>query len=103
MCGIAGILKLNAPTTPEDLSAVQRMIDAQIHRGPDGEGIISLGVRGEGLGETDNIASRLTPHASRSSIVLGHRRLSIIDLSSAGKQPMSNEDGTVERFMNQKQ
>jgi asparagine synthase (glutamine-hydrolysing) len=86
MCGIAGILKLNAPATPEDVAAVQRMIDAQIHRGPDGEGIIALG---------DSSPLPLTPHPSRSSIVLGHRRLSIIDLSPAGKQPMSNEDGTV--------
>ncbi len=72
MCGIAGLLKLNAPTTPEDVSAVRWMMDAQIHRGPDGEGLFQ-----------DN------------HVVLGHRRLSIIDLSPAGKQPMSNEDGTV--------
>ena len=72
MCGIAGIYKLNAPTTPEDLSAVRRMTDAQIHRGPDGEGLHHDG-----------------------HVVLGHRRLTIIDLSEAGKQPMSNEDGTV--------
>ena len=42
------------------------------HRGPDGEGQYVSG-----------------------SVGLGHRRLSIIDLSQAGKQPMSNEDGTV--------
>jgi hypothetical protein len=36
MCGIAGILKLNALTTPDDVAAVQRMNDAQVHRGPDG-------------------------------------------------------------------
>jgi asparagine synthase (glutamine-hydrolysing) len=77
MCGVAGIYKINGPTEPEDMAAVQRMIDAQIHRGPDGEGIVALGGNGG------------------SSIVLGHRRLSIIDLSPAGKQPMSNEDGTV--------
>ena len=81
MCGIAGIYKINAPTTSEDAQAVRRMIDAQIHRGPDGEGIVALGGK--------------APHPARSSAVLGHRRLSIIDLSDAGKQPMSNEDGTV--------
>jgi len=42
MCGIAGIYKINAPTTSEDAQAVRRMIDAQIHRGPDGEGIVAL-------------------------------------------------------------
>jgi len=48
------------------------MTRALAHRGPDGEGVEVLG-----------------PAA------LGHRRLSIIDLSPAGKQPLSNEDGTV--------
>ena len=42
------------------------------HRGPDGEG-----------------------YYSDERVTLGHRRLSIIDLSERGKQPMSNEDGTV--------
>ena len=72
MCGIAGILKLNGPTTPGDTTAVQRMVDAQVHRGPDDSGI----------------------YRDR-QVVLGHRRLSIIDLSPAGRQPMTNEDGTV--------
>jgi asparagine synthase (glutamine-hydrolysing) len=72
MCGIAGIYKINSTTTPDDLAAVRGMMNAQIHRGPDGEGFF----RDE-------------------RIVLGHRRLSIIDLSPAGKQPMSNEDGTI--------
>ena len=72
MCGIAGIFTLERPTTAEDVAAVKRMMAAQVHRGPDGEGL-----------------SQAT-HA-----VLGHRRLSIIDLSDAGRQPMSNEDGTV--------
>lgn len=39
MCDIAGILKLDGTTTPEDVSAVKRMTDAQVHRGPDGEGL----------------------------------------------------------------
>jgi asparagine synthase (glutamine-hydrolysing) len=95
MCGIAGILKINGATTPEDNAVVQRMIDAQAHRGPDAEGIMALGVRGEGLGTMDNLASLLTPHSSRSSITLGHRRLSIIDLSEAGSQPMSDAEGSI--------
>jgi asparagine synthetase B (glutamine-hydrolysing) len=35
MCGVAGIYKINGPTEPEDMAAVRRMMDAQIHRGPD--------------------------------------------------------------------
>src|SRR5919109_322857 len=83
MCGIAAIPKCTGPTTAADVAALQRMLDAQIHRGRDDAGIVKLPT------------SRLPTHASYPAIVLGHRRLSIIDLSVAGKQPVPNEDGTV--------
>ena len=72
MCGIAGLLKIHRPITPDDSAAVERMTHAQIHRGPDGSGMYR-----------------------DTRVVLGHRRLSIIDLSDAGKQPMANADGTI--------
>src|ERR1700724_1089770 len=72
MCGIAGIYRPEGVISPEDITAVERATLAQSHRGPDDNGIY----RNE-------------------QVVLGHRRLSIIDLSPAGHQPMSNEDGTV--------
>ncbi len=65
MCGIAGILH---PDTNRYAPIVSRMIDALAHRGPDDQGIWS-----------------------DDGIVLGHRRLSIIDLSDTGHQPMSGE------------
>ncbi|MDB5049858.1 MAG: hypothetical protein JWO30_2929 [Fibrobacteres bacterium] len=69
MCGIAGIL---APEgAPVDGIALRRMTRALTHRGPDAEGYFEK----DGMG-------------------LGHRRLSIIDLSG-GRQPMHNEDATV--------
>jgi len=65
MCGIAGL-------SWEDRATIERMTDALAHRGPDDFGIrVSEGVS------------------------LGHRRLSILDLSEAGRNPLSNEDGTV--------
>ncbi len=68
MCGIAGIFNLDgAPVSPQTLRA---MTDAIRHRGPDGEG------------------QWIEDHVG-----LGHRRLSIIDLSDAGKQPMQDADG----------
>jgi len=70
MCGIAGILRFDGG--PVDRTALQRMTDSLAHRGPDGEG-----------------------HYVAGSVGLGHRRLAIIDLSPAGRQPMSNEDGSV--------
>lgn len=71
MCGIAGVVWQD-PTRPAERGVIAPMVAALAHRGPDGEGIELLG-----------------PAA------LGHRRLSIIDLSPDGRQPMSNEDGTV--------
>jgi asparagine synthase (glutamine-hydrolysing) len=69
MCGISGFLYFE--DKPVDGKLVQEMSDLQAHRGPDEAGL----------------------HLGR-GVALGHRRLSIIDLSS-GKQPLSNEDGTV--------
>lgn len=68
MCGIAGI---HGREGLEDASAVvRRMTDAQAHRGPDAEGVWEGG-----------------------NAVLGHRRLSIIDLSDGGRQPFVSADG----------
>lgn len=70
MCGITGIMDtLGRRDLPR--SVLQRMNNAQVHRGPD-EGSLYLE---PGLG-------------------LGHRRLSIIDLAT-GQQPLFNEDGSV--------
>lgn len=77
MCGIAGIVRTDgrfeaAEPAREAEAAVRRMIDAQRHRGPDDEGLLRL------------------PDA-----ILGHRRLSIFDLSAAGRQPLCNETRDV--------
>ena len=76
MCGISGYLSLDA-AEPADLDAVRRMNAAQTHRGPDAEGLWSDG-----------------------PCALGHRHLSIIDLSPEANQPMTNEDGSVAVVVN---
>jgi len=70
MCGIIGKISKKKINFKKFI----RMRDTLIHRGPDDEGIY--------LNQEENVA-------------FGHRRLSIIDLSLQGKQPMSNEDGTI--------
>lgn len=70
MCGIAGFIDFNKATSR---NIVSEMACAVSHRGPDGEGIY--------FEETD-----------LASIGLGHRRLSIIDLSTAANQPMHFDD-----------
>jgi asparagine synthase (glutamine-hydrolysing) len=70
MCGIAGIVRFDgAPVAREDLA---RMSEAQRHRGPDGDGLWADGAVG-----------------------FGHRRLAIIDLSSAASQPMKGPHGEI--------
>jgi len=71
MCGIAGKSQWKG-VSEDTIAAVSRMCNSIKHRGPDNQGVKSLG-----------------------NIVLGHRRLSIIDLSANANQPMSSKD---ERF-----
>ncbi len=67
MCGVAGVLYFDGRSPSVDL--LRTMSSALAHRGPDGVGDVVLGPCG-----------------------LAHRRLSIIDLSEAGHQPMSTDD-----------
>jgi asparagine synthase (glutamine-hydrolysing) len=73
MCGVCGAA---GPGATRDPQSVRLMMEALIHRGPDGEGVERL-----------------------DGCVLGHRRLSIIDLAG-GRQPLSNEDGSVSVVVN---
>ncbi|MBI3798294.1 MAG: asparagine synthase (glutamine-hydrolyzing) [Deltaproteobacteria bacterium] len=72
MCGICGYIGSREPNL---LPAMLRTLE---HRGPDDEGSITFRVE-----------------QGTSVVGLGHTRLSIIDLSAAGHEPMANEDGTV--------
>jgi asparagine synthase (glutamine-hydrolysing) len=80
MCGIAGYLTSRTyPDLPQSLRAMARAI---VHRGPDDEGFLET--------RTAN---------GHYQVGLAHRRLSIIDLST-GKQPIANEDGSVQIVFN---
>lgn len=79
MCGIVGALVFNAGSFAVSEDYLTRMRDTMVHRGPDGSG---TWVRTDGR------------------VGLGHRRLSIIDLSSAAAQPMMNEDGNLRVVFN---
>jgi asparagine synthase (glutamine-hydrolysing) len=70
MCGIAGYTSSLGPTSQAEVSAVRRMTHRMSARGPDADGLWT----GDGA-------------------VLGHRRLSIIDLDSRANQPMLSPDG----------
>src|ERR1043165_2406702 len=72
MCGIAGFFASDAAFDSDPRGIVERMTTRLTHRGPDADGI---GVD------------------TQARVALGHRRLSIVDLSPAGAQPMHSSDG----------
>ncbi|SKA79625.1 asparagine synthase (glutamine-hydrolyzing) [Desulfobaculum bizertense] len=75
MCGIAGCVQHSG--IPNEL-ALRNMVHKLAHRGPDAHGL------------------KLFPASdSAPAVALGHRRLSIVDLSSRGAQPMCNETGRI--------
>lgn len=85
MCGIAGIFTARE----QDLSAIKAMTQVQAHRGPDGHGHVVFS-REQGpivIGEDQSVPT--TP----SHLAFGHRRLSIIDRTDGGHQPMRSATG----------
>lgn len=74
MCGIVGALAFEGSAFSITEPYITRMRDAMPHRGPDGAG------------------AWIAPDGR---VGLGHRRLSILDLSAAADQPMTNEDGSL--------
>ena len=74
MCGICGIYEYGVSQPAVGDALIVRMRDTMTHRGPDDAGVYVTEDRRVGL---------------------GNRRLSIVDLSPAGRNPMANEDGQI--------
>jgi asparagine synthase (glutamine-hydrolysing) len=73
MCGITGFMDSSVQSSAEELTAIAtRMSDSLLHRGPDDAGVFADPEFG---------------------VALGHRRLSILDLSEGGRQPMISANG----------
>ncbi len=85
MCGIAG--KLTADGVPVSREWVRHALASLEHRGPDDSAFFAESPRRHHLG------ADLSDHPDGATTVLVHRRLSILDLSSAGRQPMTTDDG----------
>lgn len=111
MCGIAGIVKLRGQ--PIDPLSIKRMCDMIAHRGPDdagyllfdpGHGANRRGAQCSAFADPEFAAAnehlplfgggycRRTVADMQITVALGHRRLSIIDLSAYGHQPMGTAD-----------
>src|SRR5215467_10582529 len=74
MCGIVGQFAFSGSQSGTGRAFVAQACEVIAHRGPDDSGIYESEDR---------------------RIVLGHRRLSIVDLSPSGRQPMQNENGRI--------
>ncbi|PID28835.1 MAG: asparagine synthase (glutamine-hydrolyzing) [Candidatus Cloacimonadota bacterium] len=100
MCGICGVFNFN--NNKSEIIAVKKMTDKMHNRGPDDEGIV---VFGDNYGLLEVTGGKDTPsnvwnsnldfspksefRNMKATLALGHRRLSIIDLSESGHQPLS--------------
>lgn len=100
MCGIFGLW--HSDGTPLDVSLLQQATTTLRHRGPDDEGYLladtAAGTGQAFRGPDSSLAHDLPiiPGQSRSfNLAFGFRRLSILDLSPSGHQPMSSPDGRL--------
>ena len=109
MCGITGIMSLDG--TAVDRNLLLKMTSLLSHRGPDDEGYLFTNIDtgkhvvAGGKDTPQNVYSSNLSYSPKVTIqksgdnlynlALGHRRLSILDLSAAGHQPMSNESGSI--------
>ena len=97
MCGIAGIIQFNGSIRGED---ILRMANCLRHRGPDDEGFVAANWRMDQVypligAESQIPGERIEDFCKPVDLFIGHRRLSVIDLSTSGHQPMQNEDGSL--------
>ena len=83
MCGICGFMRFD-DDEPTSLLILEQMVDMLAHRGPDDHGYFRSAGRG----------------CEWASVNLGHSRLKIIDLTDAARQPLTNEDGSIQVVCN---
>jgi asparagine synthase (glutamine-hydrolysing) len=99
---MCGILCRTYPTGIDTATTFDDALAALAHRGPDSTAVVAYQPTYPGSARRSTDARSLMPgtDAGTPTVLLGHRRLSILDLSSAGLQPMSGSDGRFWLILN---
>ncbi len=97
MCGITGVYSRKVKV---EAAWIKDITDVLKHRGPDDEGYLAINTTTDTLYKLSGADSkikgpRIESFAYPVNLMLGHRRLSILDPSASGHQPMSNRDGST--------
>ena len=97
MCGLVGYFNFNGALESSN-SVIRQMLLLQKHRGPDDSGILGINTR---TGSLEALPTE-TAHSfgTEPDLIFGFNRLSILDLSLNGHQPMISPDGKVALMMN---
>ncbi|WP_154855429.1 asparagine synthase (glutamine-hydrolyzing) [Cyclobacterium xiamenense] len=96
MCGLSGYFLKNGGET--NSATMLSMLAIQRHRGPDDSGVAGIDMRSGRIEKLDGHV--LSTFETKPNLVFGFNRLSILDVSHAGHQPMINEDANVALMMN---
>jgi len=97
MCGFTGYYNLNSQTEATN-HTIRKMLSIQKHRGPDDSGIVGINIQKKAY-EIISINEDKTFDEPK-DLIFGFNRLSILDLSPMGHQPMISPDGSVVLMMN---
>jgi asparagine synthase (glutamine-hydrolysing) len=92
MCGIAGIVSFDAPL---DVSEIERITGIVRHRGPDDHGYLGYQFDGRRAVFSKEVAELGRYPGAGFNVLLGHRRLSILDLTESGRCPMPYDNGRL--------
>jgi asparagine synthase (glutamine-hydrolysing) len=96
MCGFTGYL--NYISSESSSAMILEMLKIQNHRGPDDSGVLGINMETNDLHELT--MECVTAFNNKPNLIFGFNRLSILDLSPAGHQPMIHKDSKVALMMN---